>query len=176
MTTRQVTNPSITLAPASALCKHSIMPTPVGHKFKQYGPSDATNPKVRRINPVTPWQTMVEENRIKQDLSYAKLNKLTGITASSLFRWTHDPLGAPPKSSYTAQVNKQLAEAIQVDPIDLARAYDESITAFTSPANPPAPPSQGIDALLDILTNSSKESYKTTEIIKLARMCRHSDA
>ena len=83
--------------------------------------------RVDRVEPSSPWQRLVEAQRIKHDLSVRQIAILVRIPAGTLFSWIRAKSGVPPQEAYIADINQRFAEAIQVDASELQAAYEQSI-------------------------------------------------
>lgn len=94
-----------------------------------------------RTDPFSPWQLLIEETRARDDidLSIRALAKKAEVNPSTLFNWLRSKSGGPLRYAYTANINRRLARALDLEPEVLADAYNRSAFKPVDPqANEPA--------------------------------------
>jgi hypothetical protein len=82
---------------------------------------------------------------------------------TTVWAWTQTFQGAPPRDTYTAEVNKAMAKALSVDEAALAAAYDASRSAFKAVSTDAA---KRLSLLRRIIADSSKETWTKTELLE----------
>ena len=98
----------------------------------RYGP--------KAVEPHSPWQLLLENARKEKRIALRDLATRAQIPAGTLFNWVRSKKGAPPRLSYTANLNRRLAIALGVTPEELADAYNASAFRPVDPdANESAP-------------------------------------
>ena len=124
----------------------TIMPPRPGHRRKDYNRDPAKNPKgPQAVEPHSPWQLLVEKQRTAKRLSIRSLAEESKIPAGTLFNWVRAKTGTPPYTNYKKTLNNRLASCLEIDPMDLWKAFQESLEAYEStiasstPAPVPAP-------------------------------------
>ena len=105
------------------------------------------------VNPHSPWQLLVEKQREVTGQALRSLATRAQIPAGTLFNWVRAKTGAPPRTAYTANLNRRLAKALEIPAKDLADAYNASAFRPVDPdaieaAPRPAPPSKETSAAL----------------------------
>lgn len=85
---------------------------------------------------------------------------------TTIWAWLRSPEGTPPGNTYTSDLNRRLATALNIKPDVLASAFEESRRKFTLSTSTPG--QQGPLAVLrTIFAESSRKTWKTAEIVKL---------
>jgi hypothetical protein len=163
--------------PGSRIRNYDIEPS-----NNRYGP--------KAVEPHTPWQLMIEAARLKTKTPLRKVAEKSDIPAGTLFNWLRAKTGAPPRATYTANLNRRLAETLKIKPEDLAEAYNKSAFApvdpdafeeskAPSPAPAPAPMVRedlvtfrvdGLKRLLAMLRSTGRNSFTLAEIELSAAM------
>lgn len=163
--------------PGSRIRNYDIEPSK-----NRYGP--------KAVEPHTPWQLMIEAARAQTKMPLRKVAEKSDIPAGTLFNWLRAKTGAPPRATYTANLNRRLAEALMIKPEDLAEAYNKSAfnpvdpDAFEEAPSAPAPPSpapvvqediiafrvDGLKRLLAMLRSTGRTSFTMAEIELSAAM------
>lgn len=151
------------------------MAIPAGSRRRDY----STNPKPdpvsgpKTVEPHSPWQLLVEGKRSEMSLTLRELASRAQVAQGSLFNWVRAPSGGPSRRIYTANVNLRFANALKLEPEDLAEAYNNSVNkpldpeAFEPEPAPRAPGFQEsstaftVDGLKSFLA-MAKASGKTT--------------
>lgn len=94
---------------------------------------------------------MIETSREKKGWSLRALEQHASVVYSNLFNWLTSTRGGPPPKVYVESLNKRLADALDLDPKELEKAYRESYShpnqrkfgskpaTDVEPAAPPAP-------------------------------------
>ena len=157
-----------------------------GSRFRDYSAEPSTNrygPKA--VNPFSPWQILVEKQRVETKQPLRLIATRAQIPSGTLFNWVRAKRGCPPRTSYTQDLNKRLALALQCDEQELADAYNASafrpvdpkvIEAPPRPAphtlqeNPTAYTVDGLKRLLAMLKASGRTSFTFGEIELTAGM------
>lgn len=163
-----------------------------GSRYRDY----KTNPSMNRygpkaVDPFSPWQIMVENKRRETKQTLRALATRARIPAGTFFNWVRAAKGCPPRTSYTQDINKRLAAALDIDEQDLADAYNQSafipvdpnvIEAPPRPAphavqeTPPAFTIDGLKRFLAMLRASGRTSFTLGEIELTAAMILGLDA
>lgn len=132
------------------------------------------NPKPQRANPHSPWQLLVNSQRIKHDLDFRTLAQLiaknmTGsISHSTLYNWVNSLAPRPTSKVYLSEFNTALAQALQIDPDRLAHAFNASGALPTS--TDPAPADLNIAALEQLMKISTKATRTPQETLHAIRL------
>lgn len=103
------------------------MARPPGSRGRNYNDQPSTNkfgPK--QVEPHSPWQILVEQKRTEHKLPLRDVATRAQIPSGTFFNWVRSKTGAPPRTSYTQDVNKRLANALKVTEEELADAYNAS--------------------------------------------------
>jgi transcriptional regulator with XRE-family HTH domain len=112
-----------------------------GSRARDYSSEPSKNrfgPKA--VEPHSPWQLLVEEKRTEKEIALRELASRADIAAGTLFNWVRSKTGAPPRTSYTADLNRRLAAVLGVTADELADAYNASAFKPVDPnASEPSP-------------------------------------
>lgn len=85
---------------------------------------------------------------------------------TTIWAWTRNIEGTPPTATYTDEVNRKLAAALQIKPELLAQAFEDSRRHLVMTDREAA--SRGkLSVLRQLFTMSSKKTWKSAEIVKL---------
>ena len=142
----------------------------------RYGPQ-ATDPH-------TEWQIRIEAARSEQNISLRDLAARAEIPSGTLFNWVRAKKGAPPRASYTANINRRLAKALKIPEKELAELYNRAAFQPVDPSKDepgprPAPHVQEnatafmVDGLRRFLANlkaTGRESFTMSELEFAASM------
>lgn len=154
-----------------------------GTRARDYSLEPSTNrfgPKA--VEPWSPWQLMVEQRRNELSMPLREVAARAQIPAGTFFNWVRAKRGAPPRVTYSANLNRRLAAAIQVTPEALATAYNASAFRPVDPnANessprpaPPTteapPPTSGLQPLLATLKATGRTSITIADLESLINM------
>lgn len=99
------------------------------------------------VDPHSPWQKKIEEARAEKEISLRKLGEMAKVSPATLYNWLRSTRGGPSRTYYTTSVNERIANALRLDPKELAEAYNQSQQRPLDPDQPdpapraPAPPS-----------------------------------
>ena len=132
--------------------------------------------QVKRSEPFSPWQVLVENRRMELGLSTRALADAISsggkrLEHTTVWAWLRSPVGYPPKETYDVGVNMRLAKALSLRPDRLAEAYEESRRHFQLAETATA--QQGPLSVLRVLfAESSRKTWKTEEIVKLIDQVR----
>jgi hypothetical protein len=125
----------------------------------------------KRVEPFTPWQIMVYDRSAELGITTRELANRVATPRhrfehTTIWAWLRSPEGTPPLKTYTTDLNKRLATALELNPDVLAAAFDESRVKFGMAAAHAA--QQGpLSVLRAMFANSSKATWKSKEIVKL---------
>ncbi len=113
-----------------------------GSRGRNYNDEPSTNrfgPKA--VEPHSQWQILVENQRKEKELSIREVSTRAQIPSGTLFNWVRAKTGAPPRTSYTQEVNKRLAAVLNLTEDELAEAYNASAFKPVDPKmiEPPRP-------------------------------------
>jgi len=149
-----------------------------GTKMRDYSkPAPQSNPAaprkriIKRVEPFSPWQTMVHDRCTELGISTRALADKIATSRkrhehTTLWAWLRTPEGTPPSNSYTEDLNRRLAAAINVHPDILATAYEESRRKFM--ISSPTPAQVGPMGVLRMLfAGSNRETWTKAEIVKV---------
>ena len=131
---------------------------------------------VKRAEPFSPWQVLVENRRVELGVSTRALAEAISASGKSVehttvWAWLRSPVGYPPKETYDVAVNMRLAKALDLRPERLAEAYEESRRHFQLAETATA--QQGPLSVLRVLfAESTRKTWKTEEIVKLIDQVR----
>ena len=156
-----------------------------GSRFRDYSAEPSTNrfgPKA--VNPFSPWQLLVEKQRVDTKQPLRLIATRAQIPAGTLFNWVRAKRGFPPRTSYTQDLNKRLAAALICDEQELADAYNASAfkpvdpkvieaprpAPLTLQENPTAFTVVGLKRFLAMLKASGRTSFTLGEIELTAGM------
>lgn len=126
---------------------------------------------IKRVDPFSPWQTLIYDRCTELGISTRALaEKIAGPRVAyehtTIWAWLRSPDGVPPGNTYTADLNKRLAAAINVHPDVLAGAFEESRRKFMLTTS--APGQVGPLAVLRMLFDQSqRKTWTTAEIVKI---------
>lgn len=126
---------------------------------------------VKRVDPFSPWQTLVEDRRVELRLSTRALaEKLSTprhkFEHTTLWAWCHHPDGTPPAEAYTDDMNANLARALSLNPQSLAQAYEESrrrLVASSIHASQAGP----LAVLRMLFAESRRKTFTPAEVVDL---------
>jgi len=85
---------------------------------------------------------------------------------TTVWAWLRNTEGAPPKATYTNGLNRKLAEALQLTPDVLAKAFQESRSLLIL-GNASAGTSGPLSVLRQMFEDSRKETWSRKELVKL---------
>lgn len=154
--------PYLAMKPGTRMKNYSA-PTPQGE-----------NPRrriVKRVEPFSPWQLLVQQRCTELGLSTRALAQKIVMNGrrfehTTIWAWLRSPEGVPPAETYTAELNRTLATAIEASPDVLAMAFEESRRKFLIATASPA--QQGpLSVLRMLFAGSQRKTWKTEEIVKL---------
>lgn len=102
--------------------------------WKEYKKQQATKKIVATVNrlfpgPTSPWQTLVANKREKEEIPWRKLAELVSkyagkeIPYATLNQWVNSSRVRPVETSYTPEINKGIALALNIDSDELHQAY-----------------------------------------------------
>lgn len=126
---------------------------------------------VKRVDPFSPWQLMVTDRMRELGINSRDLAaKITSgkrrFAHTTIWAWTKSQDGAPPKDTYTSEVNRKLAAAIEVSPDLLAQAYEDSRRHLI--VNDRSAAVRGpLSILRRLISDSSQTTWTSAEIVKL---------
>lgn len=155
------------------------MARPPGSRGRDYNEEPSNNrhgPK--HVEPHSPWQVLVEKQRVKTQQSLRVIATRANIPSGTLFNWVRSKKGCPPRISYTQHLNKCLATALEVDEQKLADAYNSSAfkpvdpKIIEAPAHSLLQPQQNsadlvveaLKRLLDVLKSTGRTSFTLSEL------------
>lgn len=154
-----------------------------GERIRDYSIEPSRNkfgPKA--VNPHSPWQLLIEKSRKEKKIPLRELATRAQIPSGTLFNWVRAKKGAPPRISYTANLNRRIATALGIEPEHLADAYNSSAFKPVDHAaiemDPrPAPQLRenadavdGLDRLLHVLRAAGRQTFTLTELGMLISM------
>lgn len=85
---------------------------------------------------------------------------------STVWAWLRSPEGTPPGDTYTPELNRKLATALEIKPDVLAAAFEEARRKFVLSSATPG--QQGpLSVLRTLFATGSRKTWKTEEIVKL---------
>jgi hypothetical protein len=120
------------------------------------------------MEPHSPWQKMVDARQRELRISWRLLEKKLAkkFTYSTIRAWTFNKEGFPKAESYTEEINRMLAEALELKPELLAQAYEDSrrhliITDKSAGAKGP------LSVLRRLFADSKQTIWTSDEIVKL---------
>ncbi len=88
------------------------------------------------------------------------------LNHTTVWAWTRNPDGYPPPATYSEQINSLLAQALQLNPDVLAKAYEDSrrhLTVIDDQASQRGP----LRILRRIFAETSQSTWTSREIIQL---------
>ncbi len=88
------------------------------------------------------------------------------VTHSTIWAWTRNMDGYPPTSSYTDSVNRRLANALNIKPEVLAKAYEDSRRHLIL-TDPGAADHGKLSVLRKLFADSKQTKWTTEEIVNL---------
>jgi len=144
-----------------------------GRRITDYSASDANEKKrvVKRVNPFSQWQLLVQERSIEMGYSTRALaseisSPSRKVEHTTLWSWLRSPEGCPPASAYTPDLNRRLAAALKILPDRLAEAFEDSRRCFVLADKNPTQ-NGPLSVLHTLFSNSTRKTWKTSEIVKL---------
>lgn len=126
---------------------------------------------VRRVDPFSPWQLLVQERCNELGTSSRALaeqiaSPIRKYDHTTVWAWLRTPEGTPPGDAYTADLNRRLAKALSIKPDVLAAAFEESRRKFV--LSNATPGQQGpLSVLRTLFANSQQKTWKTEDLVKL---------
>lgn len=145
------------------------------HRSSDYSdpaPRGQKTPKRRhnRVEPHSPWQLLVSERREALQLSARVLadkiktpNK--AFSYGTVWAWIYSAEGTPPPKSYTPEINRKLAIALEISPDVLAKAYEDSRRKFVVADN--STQMGPLNVLRLLFSTTGQKTFKPAEIVKL---------
>lgn len=85
---------------------------------------------------------------------------------TTLWAWLRSVDGCPPKEAYTAELNRKLAIALEVQPDVLAQAYERSRQHLII-SDPQAGSRGPLSVLRRVFADSPKATWKKAEIVQV---------
>jgi hypothetical protein len=139
----------------------------------QSRPEDGDKPRrvVKRVDPFSPWQLLVQERCADLRLSTRALTAKISTAEwspehTTVWAWLRSPEGTPPADTYTAALNRRMATALGIKPDVLAQAFEDSRRRFVLSST--APGQQGpLSVLRTLFADSQRKTWKTEDIVKL---------
>ena len=153
------------MKPGTKMRDYSAPPPPSGDD------KPARKRIIKRVDPFSPWQTLIYDRCTELGISTRALaEKVRGPRSSyehtTIWAWLRSPEGVPPGTTYTTDLNKRLATAINVHPDVLAAAFEESRRKFLLTTSTPG--QVGPLAVLRMLFDQShRKTWTTEEIVKI---------
>lgn len=126
---------------------------------------------IKRVEPFSPWQTLIQDRCTELGISTRALADKIATPRKSyehttIWAWLRTPEGTPPGNTYTTELNRKLAAAINVHPDVLASAFEESRRKFM--LSTAAPGQVGPLSVLRLLfAGSNRETWTKDEIVKV---------
>jgi hypothetical protein len=148
-----------------------------GTKVKDYSkpiqPGDEPKRRrvVKRVDPFSPWQTLVQDRCAELGISTRALAEKIASPRktyehTTIWAWLRSPEGTPPGSTYTQELNRKLAGAIGVHPDVLATAFEDSRRKFMLSTSAPGQVGP-LSVLRMLFAESQRKTWKTEEIVKV---------
>lgn len=137
-----------------------------------------TPPCGRRIDyrvPHSPFQKLVEAERLRRGLSYADLAKTLSrpkskVDPSSIWIWTHSENGFPHPKSFTQERMRALASTLEIPLPRMQEALDASRHLYTKRETPmPVAASDAFGQFIETLENDKRQVIKKEYVLNLAR-------
>ena len=88
------------------------------------------------------------------------------IANTTIWAWTKNIDGYPPKDTYTDEINRKLAHALGIKPEILAQAFEDSRRHLIV-ADPAAASRGKLSVLRRLFADSKQSTWKREEIVKL---------
>ena len=85
---------------------------------------------------------------------------------TTLWAWLRSVEGCPPKDTYTADINRKLAIALEVHPDVLAQAYEQARQHLII-GDPQAGSRGPLSVLRRVFADSTKTTWKKADIVKV---------
>lgn len=126
---------------------------------------------VKRVDPFSPWQLLVQERCADLRFSTRALTEKISTADwhpehTTVWAWLRSPEGTPPAETYTPGLNRRLATALGIKPDVLAQAFEDSRRKFILTNSTPG--QQGpLSVLRMLFADSKRKTWKTEEIVKL---------
>ena len=134
-------------------------------------PTEKPKRVIKRVEPFSQWQLLVQARCVDLNLSTRALaakiaSPLRNYEHSTVWAWLRAPEGTPPGDTYTTDLNRRLAAALDLTPDRLAEAFDESRRKFILADKTPSQ-SGPLSVLYLLFTTTGRKTWKTEEIVKL---------
>jgi hypothetical protein len=126
---------------------------------------------IKRVKPYSQWQLLVQARCADLNLSTRALaskiaSPLRTYEHTTLWAWLRAPEGTPPGDTYTTDLNRRLATALDLTPDRLAEAFEESRRKFILADRNPSQ-SGPLNVLYLLFSTSTRKTWPTEEIVKL---------
>lgn len=133
--------------------------------------TNTSRPRPKRSDPHSPWQIMVDDRmrelRVSSRALADKISTPTRkLTHTTIWAWTKNLEGTPPTATYTEEVNRKLAQALDLKPELLAQAFEESRRHLTI-ADKSVAQRGLLSVLRRLFADSKQENWTSSEIVKL---------
>lgn len=142
---------------------------------RRNGPSprleNTSRPRPQRKNPHSPWQILVDDRMRELGISFRALNSVLlpvreSLNHTTVWAWTRNTDGYPPPNTYSSEVNLLIANALQINPDVLAKAYEDSRRHLII-SDTHVPQRGPLRILRRIFTESSQQNWSSQEIIQI---------
>lgn len=132
---------------------------------------ETTRPRPKRVEPFSPWQKLVDQRMIELQVTTRALTEKISTAKrkfahTTLWAWLRSVEGCPPKETYTADINRKLAIALEIKPDVLAQAYERSRQHLII-GDPQAGTRGPLSVLRRLFADSPKDTWKKAEIVQL---------
>lgn len=126
---------------------------------------------VKRVDPFSPWQLLIQDRATELKLSTRALAQRIATPRrayehTTIWAWLRSPEGTPPGDTYTPELNRALAKALDLKPDVLAAAFEESRRKFVLSSATPGQQGQ-LSVLRMIFADGKRKTWKTEEVVKL---------
>lgn len=130
-----------------------------------------TRPRPKRSEPHSTWQIMVDDRMRELGItSRALVDKISPpkrkFAHTTIWAWTRNLEGTPPTATYTEEVNRKLAVALELKPERLAHAFEESRRHLVMTDKDAAARGK-LSVLRQLFSTSTKKTWKSSEVVKL---------
>jgi len=124
--------------------------------------------------PHSPFQKLIDSERMRHGFSGRDLAKKIGVSQSTLWIWLHNVVGYPHPKAFKPVHVQRLSRTLKIPENKIKFALDASRHLFT-PAEDPMPHAvfDALGRLIEILENDKRHTISRTYVLNIAKSLHH---